>query len=345
MEPALAFHHERVRSELVVASVYVRIFNRDPSQPLLDAATFLCGALASVASLATAYLAHRGLRLPCASPSPQQLQGASALGAGENGTAWSDGGVGEGTGFTERDAESLLMCTEAAEHVMEQSGALSVLAADSARLAGVLSLLLPALAAGVPASAHSIGDLDAELCRRALRLLLLITSQGRGLDALSSEDTATRLFWIVGAPPDAAARGLALRVLQALSGRPHVGYSAAKQGGALFLLHAMCPASDASYTGGAGGVGDSVEVAMRGAAAALLGRLMQGAAHGPLVCGVVGSVLPRGIVDAIRDGPGESAVAALEEASGEWEVRVSGGGWTSAGRWGWGGQHVGDVMD
>ena len=214
------------------------------------------------------------------------------------------------------------------------------------------------------ASAVAVTAFDASLCLASLRLMAQLAGHPKGAESLGCEAVVCRLMWLVHRPPTPACRDHCLRVLGALAGRPAVAFCAAEQGGALMLLSAIMPGSEAAYTlggggagvGGSGGAGEgqsagvtstaattaagarsdaaaamtreaptasvtgndsASEDRLRVAAASLLGRLAQSGAHGSRIVAVLCAVLPAGIVDALRDGPGEAAVGVLEAVSGE----------------------------
>jgi hypothetical protein len=60
---------------------------------------------------------------------------------------------------------------------------------------------------------------------------------------------------------------------------------------------------------------EEVSLQTKVAAASLLGKLVGQPMHGPRVAITVARFLPDGLVSAIRDGPGDAVVAALEQSS------------------------------
>jgi hypothetical protein len=66
------------------------------------------------------------------------------------------------------------------------------------------------------------------------------------VEALGEERALLLAFWTVHRPPSRTAAALALRLLHALAATPAAAWSAAAQGGALFLLAALMPPGFAS---------------------------------------------------------------------------------------------------
>ena len=68
------------------------------------------------------------------------------------------------------------------------------------------------------------------------------------VEALANERALLLAFWVVHRPPSATALALALRLLHALASTPAAAWSAAAQGGAVYLLTALLPTAPPSAT-------------------------------------------------------------------------------------------------
>ena len=68
------------------------------------------------------------------------------------------------------------------------------------------------------------------------------------MEALASERALLLACWVVHRPPSATALALALRLLHALAATPAAAWSAAAQGGAVYLLTILLPTTPPSAT-------------------------------------------------------------------------------------------------
>ncbi|KAL6517010.1 DnaJ subfamily C grv2 [Orobanche hederae] len=95
----------------------------------------------------------------------------------------------------------------------------------------------------------------------------------------------------------------ALHVLYALASTPELALATAKHGGVVFILEVLLP------------IQEEIPLQQRAAAASLLGKLVGQMMHGPRVAITLARFLPDGLISAIRDGPGEAVVSALEQTT------------------------------
>nr|DAD44770.1 TPA_asm: hypothetical protein HUJ06_003000 [Nelumbo nucifera] len=145
---------------------------------------------------------------------------------------------------------------------------------------------------------HASESNISELC---LRVLSLLTAHAPCLEAMVADRTnlLTLLQMLHCAP---TCREGALHVLYALAGTAELAWAAAKHGGVVYILELLLPLQE-------------IPLQQRAAAASLLGKLVGQPMHGPRVAITLTRFLPDGLVSAIRDGPGESVVTALEQTT------------------------------
>ncbi|XP_065617956.1 dnaJ homolog subfamily C GRV2-like [Quercus suber] len=135
-----------------------------------------------------------------------------------------------------------------------------------------------------------------QLC---LSVLSLLTAYAPCLEAMVADGSSLLLLLqMLHSAPNC--REGALHVLYSLASTPELAWAAAKHGGVVYILELLLPLQE------------EIPLQQRAAAASLLGKLVGQPMHGPRVAITLARFLPDGLVSAIRDGPGEAVVAALE---------------------------------
>ncbi|XP_050271777.1 dnaJ homolog subfamily C GRV2 isoform X2 [Quercus robur] len=135
-----------------------------------------------------------------------------------------------------------------------------------------------------------------QLC---LSVLSLLTAYAPCLEAMVADGSSLLLLLqMLHSAPNC--REGALHVLYSLASTPELAWAAAKHGGVVYILELLLPSQE------------EIPLQQRAAAASLLGKLVGQPMHGPRVAITLARFLPDGLVSAIRDGPGEAVVAALE---------------------------------
>ncbi|KAK9809260.1 hypothetical protein WJX72_012293 [[Myrmecia] bisecta] len=301
--PQAGFRFAALEGELVVAGVFVRVYNEQPGFPVADTAAFCKGLVTYI---------HGVVRAEEAEP-PQ----ASA----------SDADKHADREALQRKRTHLVSALTALRNVIEAHPKLAALLASRPALAPLLNCIEPICrrlhkqpASGTPAKADAAikeaddSDLEGaahetDIAGLALAVLVRLTQHAGCVEALGEERALLLAFWLVHRPPSPTCSMLALRLLHALAPLPSAAWAAAAQAGALYLLTTLLP-----VTLPAPAEKEAADT-VRAAAASLAGRLMAQPLHGPRVVLLLGRLLPPGLVAAIQDGPGEAAVAALGQSS------------------------------
>ncbi|KAK9915634.1 hypothetical protein WJX75_001835 [Coccomyxa subellipsoidea] len=300
---AQGFRFEALQGELVVANVFVRVYNEQPTFPVSDAASFCKGL---VSYLHTQVQSSWFKDASSAAPAAQ-------------------GDLDEAAETLKRERAHMSEAVLALRNILEAQPRLSALMASQSALSPILNCIEPICrrlhqleaegmggehaAAAAAARASPEAASQADVAAQALAVLVRLTAHSGCVEALASERALLLACWVVHRPPSATALALALRLLHALAATPAAAWSAAAQGGAVYLLTILLPTTPPSAT--------ELEASetVRAAVATLLGQLMAQPLHGPRVSLLLSRLLPPGLVSAIQEGPGEAAVAALGHAS------------------------------
>lgn len=265
-----------IQGELVIAGVFVRVYNEQPSFSLADPNSFCKGLVT--------YLHSQERQAPPGS---------------------------EG----KRNEEHILAAVTALQHVLEAAPRLLGLLATKQAQEPIIASLSPAIEAGHrsaalwPASPLSDGFAP-EAATAALYVLLRMAAHGGCLETMSQEKVVMSAFWLVHRPPTLAILEVALRLLLAVASSPAAAWGAACQGGVFYLLSILLPAFTVDNDQERG-LFETCQVIT----ATLLSRLMVQSLHGQRVALLLGRLLPPGLVAAVHDGPGEVALSALTQPS------------------------------
>ncbi|GMH45130.1 hypothetical protein BSKO_13087 [Bryopsis sp. KO-2023] len=304
------FKFDALDGELQINGVYVRVFNLQPAFQLTAPFEFCKGLVKFVH---TVVVSGRQVK-----PSP----GGEEAAAGEN-----------GNDPVLENLWSVRLESLARRHLYESMMALHLVFENVPKLMGLIaspSALAPLLACLDPGcvrghkgefsqrqSCKTLEELvkddlvfDSELTELSLAIMVRLTQNAGCVESLSVEAPISQALWLIHRPTSFNCLTLALRLLQALAGSPAAAWAAACQGGVIYLMNALIPASEepsklaptkAAYE------------SMRADVATLLARLMGQRVHGPRVELLLSKILPPGLVAAIFDGPGESVVSMLGE--------------------------------
>lgn len=227
----------------------------------------------------------------------------------------------------------VLSCLKAMNNLLDAYPRITGLMAGKPQLGPLLACLQPMASsppansgAGSPGSQQGQGEegqpWEVAAAALALTVLVKLTQDGGCVEAMADEALVLPSLWLVNQGSSDAVSTLALRLLSTLASTATAAWAAACQGGAVYLLSAVLPA----HQPGSDAFRDSYEV-VRVAAASLLSRLSSHSLHGTRVVLLMGRLLPAGLVAALQDGPGESAVQALsywsETPERVWNARMS----------------------
>ncbi|KAL0040215.1 hypothetical protein WJX77_000548 [Trebouxia sp. C0004] len=303
---ASGFRFAALGEELVVAGVFVRVYNEQPNFPVADPAAFCKGLVTFI---------HSHMKPEVYYPSLER-----------SGTTRPDSGneadAAPAKDQVDKDKANVVQSLQALTNILQAVPKVTALMASRPALAPLLNCIEP-ICRRLQEAAEKVDTPDivadshpsdqqkheAEIASMALAVLVRLTANAGCVEALAEERALLLCYWLVHQPPGPTPLLLALRLLHALAITPPAAWAAAAQGGVVYLLTVLLPAKPAApefkETSG------TVQLA----AASLLGRLQVQALHGPRVTLTLQRLLPPGLVDAIQEGPGEAAVAALGEAT------------------------------
>ncbi|GLJ44227.1 hypothetical protein SUGI_0923670 [Cryptomeria japonica] len=141
-----------------------------------------------------------------------------------------------------------------------------------------------------------------EVPQLSLNVLSRLTTYAPCMEAMVADrESLLLLLQLLHCAP--SCRPGALHVLYALASTSELAWASAKHGGVMYILQLLLP------------VQEEIPLQQRAAAASLLGKLVGQPMHGPRVAITLARFFPDGLVSAIRDGPGEAVVMALEQTS------------------------------
>ncbi|OAY65084.1 DnaJ subfamily C GRV2 [Ananas comosus] len=293
-----SFAYEALSRELHVGNVYLRVYNNQPDHEISAPEAFCVALLKFISELVHKWTA-----------SNFDLQSM----VDENGTSintteiqddtvsrQSDEIKGDDSSNVSNKEEMINGDAELIKNLRIGLTSLQNLLRSNPTVAAVFSTkeqLVPifeCLALPVPAESNI-----SQLCLNALSLL---TTYAPCLEAMVAERSSLiLLFQILHSNP--ACREGALAVLYSLASTPELAWAAAKHGGVVYILELILPLQE------------EIPLQQRAAAASLLGKLVGQPMHGPRVAITLARFLPDGLVSAIRDGPGEAVVSALEQTT------------------------------
>ncbi|KAK9822709.1 hypothetical protein WJX81_005943 [Elliptochloris bilobata] len=327
--PAAAFRFKALEGELVVAGVFVRVFNEQPAAALADPAAFCRGLVTYVhAQAAPAAFAQAAADSAAAARSGNKAGAEAAARRRAHLVAALTAlrGVVEAHArlaalFASRSAlQPLLNCIEPACQRLHAAPAGAPVAASVAARSGDAGAAADSTApasggGGAGEGAAAREDVtqrahEVDIAAQALAVLVRLTAHAGCVDALAEERALLLALWAVHRPPSPTARLLALRLLHAVAATPAAAWAAAAHAGALYLLAALLPPPAAATA-----AERESEATVRAAIASLLGRLAAQPLHGPRVALLLGRLLPPGLVAALLEGPGEAVLEALATAS------------------------------
>jgi DnaJ family protein C protein 13 len=315
MQAVQDFKYKALTSELHVGDVYLRVYNEQPDSEIANGQQ-LCEALVDYISNVVEARQKLGEVevLPEPQPATQTVAETSEDGAppvpvedsseedaqtkegeekgGESASSVVSADVpspstSESPGKTL--VKNLTMALKALQNILSADSELTSVFSSKERLAPLLNCLL------------DTGPSSDEVPQLCLDVLARLTMQASCVEALVADRSALLLLLqLLHCAP--ACRSDALRVLYSLASTSELAWAAAKHGGVVYILQLILP-------------GQEVSSQTRIAAASLLGKLVGQPMHGPRVAITVARFLPDGLVSAIRDGPGDAVVAALEQSS------------------------------
>ncbi len=344
-------HHTHTRykalaGELVIAGVFVRVYDEQPSFPVSNPAA-LCRGLVT-------YL-HNTVRAPDTNTSPTCWLPTSPTDTDNSTGLPTPTTAGKPAWVLQR--EHLLCTLRALSKLLEAVPKVSRLLTTPATLAPLFNCLEPAIArsqqqgarggdaqggggiAGgtpqqkstsmttstsstTPSQPHNnnnnlqtmpIAVYEAQVATGALAALVRCTQLAACVEAMASVPRNIMLaLWIVHRPPSHACLVLALRLLHALAPTAAAAWAAGCHAGAIYLLTQLLPVDP---TIAAATDDNDAQHTVRVACASLLGRLIAQPLHGPRVRLLLQRLLPEGLVASLADGPAEASVSAFRESA------------------------------
>ncbi|GAB2292159.1 DnaJ sub C grv2 [Dionaea muscipula] len=292
-----AFKYKALSTELFVGNVYLRVYNDQPDFEISEPETFCVALVDFISSLA------HGENAGDADVVSKENQSVSSVETSEpvndlkneiqnqnhdNSLTVLDGKA------KENDVPELI------KNLVFSLTSLKNLLISNPNMASVFSTkerLLPIFKCFSVLGASNSGI--PQLC---LNVLSLLTAYAPCLEAMVADGSGLLLLLqMLHSSPDCQEG--ALHVLYALASTPELAWAVAKHGGVVYILELLLP------------LREEIPIQQRAAAASLLGKLVGQPMHGPRVAITLARFLPDGLVSAIRDGPGEAVVIALDHTT------------------------------
>ncbi|KAK9102564.1 hypothetical protein Sjap_019818 [Stephania japonica] len=294
LEESQTFSYEALSKELHVGNVYLRVYNDQPDYEISEPEAFCVALLEFISALV-----HNQFT------ANSDIQSSSNLEENSCDSSQLQNGTDAGTRNQDPSTvgESGLQDTESSILVKNlQMGLTSLknLLTSNPSLASIFSTkeqLVPLFECfSVPVASES------NISKLCLSILSLLTAYAPCLEAMVADrESLLLLLQMLHAAP--SCREGALHVLYALASTPELSWAAAKHGGVVYILELLLPLQE------------EIPLQQRAAAASLLGKLIVQPMHGPRVAITLARFLPDGLVSAIRDGPGEAVISALEQTT------------------------------
>ncbi|KAL9274125.1 DnaJ homolog subfamily C GRV2-like protein, partial [Drosera capensis] len=314
-----AFTYKALSTELFVGKVYLRIYNDQPDFEISEPEAFCVALVEFISSLVhgknvadsddvskesqiISSLVH-GKNVADSDDVSKESQIDSLVATAEpvNGTEddLQDQGHGDSSSLSDGKAKENDV-PELVKNLLYALTSLKNLLISNPNIASVFSSkerLLPIFECfAVPAESESGIP---QLC---LNVMSLLTAYAPCLEAMVADGSGLLLLLQMLHSSPICREG-ALHVLYALASTPELAWSAAKHGGVVYILELLLP------------LHEEIPLQQRAAAASLLGKLVGQPMHGPRVAITLARFLPDGLVSAIRDGPGEAVVSALDQTT------------------------------
>ncbi|XP_031487738.1 dnaJ homolog subfamily C GRV2 isoform X2 [Nymphaea colorata] len=296
---AQAFSYEALSKELHIGNVYLRVYNEQPDFDISEPDNFCVALLDFISTLvhnktATVESEDKGHNIKdLVTESPKS--GSNAVTLPNEEQEIHVGSSVASDGELEGKEES-----EVVRHLHIGLTSLQNLLTSNPQLAATFSTkeqLVPLFKCfSVPVASES------KIPQLCLSVLSQLTAYAPCVEAMVA-DRASVLLLLQMLHGSRSCREAALHVLYALASTPELAWVAAKHGGVVYILELLLPLQE------------EIPLQQRAACASLLGKLVSQPMHGPRVAITLARFLPDGLVSAIRDGPGEMVVTALEQTT------------------------------
>lgn len=304
MQEAQLFKYKSLSKEIQVGSVYLRVYNEQPDFEISQPESFCAALLQFLWKLVEDRKKmlesniHEVLEEPLSNKEAvldisKQLETIDDM--NEEECIWQEEAVTESAdepAFVKDDnlVNKLTIGLTSLQNLLTSNPGLAVMFSAKEQLIPLFECL-------VDTSASS-GEVP-QLC---LNVLSRLTTYAPCVEAMVADrESLLLLLQLLHCAP--SCRPGALHVLYALASTSELGWAAAKHGGVVYILQLVLP------------VQEEIPLQQRAAAASLLGKLVGQPMHGPRVAIALARFFPDGLVSAIRDGPGEAVVTALEQTS------------------------------
>ncbi|KAF8400741.1 hypothetical protein HHK36_014041 [Tetracentron sinense] len=292
------FKYQVLSKELHVGNVYLRVYNDQPESEISEPEAF-CVALIDFIS----DIVHNRSATDSKIQNKPNLNGSSSEPELQNGTAdvpVTEEGVRDDSAAVSNVEVTCKGDLELFKNLQIGLTSLQNLLTSNPNLAAIFSTkeqLVPLFDCfSVPV------ELDSNIPQLCLSVLSLLTMYAPCLEAMVADGTSLLLLLqMLHCSPNC--REGALHVLYALASTHELAWAAAKHGGVVYILELLLPLQE------------EIHLPQRAAAASLLGKLVGQPMHGPRVAITLARFFPDGLVSAIRDGPGEAVIAALEQTT------------------------------
>ncbi|KAK9149024.1 hypothetical protein Scep_007781 [Stephania cephalantha] len=298
LKDSQAFSYEALSKELHIGNVYLRVYNDQPDYEISEPEAFCVALLKFISDLVhNQFTANSDTNSDIQSSSnPDEISCDSSQLQNETDAVTRNqdpSAVGESE-LQDRESSMLV------KNLQMGLTSLKNLLTSNPSLASIFSTkeqLVPLFECfSVPVASES------NISKLCLSILSLLTAYAPCLEAMVADrESLLLLLQMLHAAP--SCREGALHVLYALASTPELSWAAAKHGGVVYILELLLPLQE------------EIPLQQRAAAASLLGKLIVQPMHGPRVAITLARFLPDGLVSAIRDGPGEAVISALEQTT------------------------------
>ncbi|KAL4192406.1 hypothetical protein AMTRI_Chr06g171860 [Amborella trichopoda] len=299
MQDSLDFSYEALCKELHVGNVFLRVYNDQPDFEISSPEYFCVALLDFISKLVSSkrniiepnvhdHSSHNSSVMESSEPqskadehqnSEQQDQENSEV-SNKEGMPLEDNGI----------LKNLSMGLTSLQNLLTSNPSLAAVFAAKEQLVPLFECLSLTFVS------------DSKIPQLCFSVLSLLTKYAPCVEAMVADRTSLiLLLQLLHCAPNC--REGSLHVLYSLAGTPELAWAAAKHGGVVYILEVLLPLQE------------EIPLQQRAASASLLGKLVGQPMHGPRVAITLARFFPDGLVSAIRDGPGENVVMALEQST------------------------------
>jgi len=265
LQLAKDFKFKALADELIIGGIYVRVFNNNPTFPLRNHSVFMESLAFYIGENSMyAYIAEEAL-------DSQSRKG----------------------------CENLISALKAALNIVTVITKLCVVYKEKTLLNRLLTCI-----ASPPTEGASFNSFYPEVVALTLSIFVKLTCSSACVEALSNETIFVKIYRMLLHPPSPGCQILSLELLQGLSKNPNAAWSAATQGGAIYMLTLILPSGQDPKE-------DDYAENVQKRAISLLMTLCAEKVNGARLLSLLNRFLPPGLVNQLREGPEEATLKAF----------------------------------